>query len=217
MRIKRIAIAVALCCFGILAVSSPASAQMGMGRSLPAFGGTFNPVVGVGADYDMTTAKGEQMTVGMGIVGKDTINGATGYWMQMTMAGPKIKNGPMYVKLLSVKNGNQVTTARMIMGVNGQAFQMPDQMIKTSPTDADVASTATAIGTETITVPAGTFSTTHYKTKDGADIWTMNNAGPWGLVKMHASDGTTMVLTKTYTDAKDMLTGPVQTFPGMSK
>jgi hypothetical protein len=45
----------------------------------------------------------------------------------------------------------------------------------------------------------------------------MNNVGPWGLVKMHGADGTTMVLTKTYTDAKDMLTGPVQTFPGMSK
>ena len=80
MRIKRIAIAVALCCFGILAFSSAASAQMGMGRSVPNYGGKFNPTVGLGADYAITTSKGENMKMSMAIVGrkpaKSGMNGA---------------------------------------------------------------------------------------------------------------------------------------------
>ena len=49
------------------------------------------------------------------------------------------------------------------------------------------------------------------------DVWVMKDAGPWGMVKMVSKEGTTAVLTKSYTDAKDMLTGPVTTFPGMPK
>jgi hypothetical protein len=219
MLTKKIAMMAALCCLSLFATAGAAHAQLGMQRSMPAFGGMFNPVVGSGADYDMTTSKGDQMTIQIGIVGKDTINGQPGYWMQMGMNGGKMKDGPMYIKMLSVVSGDQVTTTRMIMGIKGQAYQMPDQMIQmnSKPTNRDITASGTLVGPETITVPAGTFQTIHYKTKEGGDIWFMKDAGPWGLVKMHATDGTTMVMTKTYTDAKDMLTGPVKTFPGMSK
>jgi hypothetical protein len=222
MRIKTIAMAAALCCLGLTISAGAASAQMGgmgMARNIPGFGGIFNPTVGLGADYDMTTSKGENMKMSMAIVGKDTINGQPGYWMQLTINSPKTQ-GPMYMKMLSVKTGDQVMTSRMIMGINGQAYQMPDQMVNMNqkPRDANIATSNDVVGTESITVPAGTFSTTHYRSKDGAsDFWIANDAGPWGMVKMQSKDGTTMVLTKTYTDAKDMLPGPAQPFPGMGQ
>ena len=220
MRIKRIAIAVALCCFGILAFSSGASAQMGMGRSVPNYGGKFNPTVGLGADYAITTSKGENMKMSMAIVGKESVNGQQGYWMQIGIDGAKKQNGPMYMKWLSVITNDQVTTTKMLMGMNGQVYEMPNMMAGSQKrsTDANIEATGQNLGTESITVPAGTFQTTHWRSKDGDnDVWVMKDAGPWGMVKMVSKEGTTAVLTKSYTDAKDMLTGPVTTFPGMPK
>ncbi len=219
MRIKTIAMAAALCCLGLMVSAGAVNAQMGgmgMARNIPGFGGIFNPTVGVGADYDVTTSKGENMKMSMAIVGTDTINGQTGYWMQMGFNSPKA--GQVYMKMLSVKTGNQVMTSRMVMGMNGQAYQMPDQMVNMNqkPRDADISSSAQLVGPESITVPAGTFATMHYRSKDGnSDFWLGKDAGPWGMVKMTSKEGTTMVLTKTYTDAKDMLPGPYQPFPGM--
>src|SRR5580698_1774752 len=158
MRIKRIAIAVALCCFGILAFSSAASAQMGMGRSVPNYGGVFNPTVGLGADYAITTSKGENMKMSMAIVGKESVNGQQGYWMQIGIDGAKKQNGPMYMKWLSVITNDQVTTTKMLMGMNGQVYEMPNMMAGSQKrsTDANIEATGQNLGTESITVPAGT-------------------------------------------------------------
>jgi hypothetical protein len=222
MRMKKIAMAAALCCLGLAVSAGAVHAQMGgmgMARNIPGFSGVFNPTVGLGADYDMTTAKGENMKMSVAIVGKDTIDGQPGYWTQLGMNTPKT-NGTMYMKWLAVVTGDQVMKSRMIMGINGQAYQMPDQMVNMNQksSDANIETSGQNLGTESITVPAGTFATTHWRSKDGnSDVWVANDAGPWGMVKMHSKEGTTMVLTKTYTDAKDMLPGPAQPFPGMSR
>jgi hypothetical protein len=222
MSIKRITISAALCCLGLVISAGAARAQMGgmgMARNIPTMGGLFNPVVGLGADYDMTSSKGEQNKMSIAIVGKDTINGNTGYWMQLGFTGPKTQ-GTMYMKFLSVVDSTgQMMTERMIMQMNGQAYQMPDQMVKMNShtTHTDISSEGTDLGSESVTVPAGTFTAEHWRSKDGGDYWVAKNVGPWGLVKMNSKDGTTMVLTKAYTDAKDQITGTPQPFPGMGQ
>jgi hypothetical protein len=220
MSIKRITISAALCCLGLIAVAGAARAQMGMGmaRNLPTMGGVLNPTVGLGADYDMTTSKGEQMKMSWAIVGKDSIDGKPGYWIEIGFSGSPKMPGTTYMKMLSVVDASgQMATERMIMQMNGQAYQMPDQMVKMNgrTTQTNIASEGQNLGSETVTVPAGTFTADHWRSKDGGDFWVAKNAGPWGLVKMTSKDGTTMVLTRAYTDAKDQITGTPQPFPGM--
>ena len=70
-------------------------------------------------------------------------------------------------------------------------------------------------GTESVTVPAGTFSCTHFRMKDGSgDAWVSDKVGPWGLVKSDNKDSS-MVLTKVITDAKDHITGTPTKFDPM--
>jgi hypothetical protein len=78
---------------------------------------------------------------------------------------------------------------------------------------ADIAEKAEAVGTESITVPAGTFTCQHYRMKDGSgDAWISDKVGPWGLVKSVDKDGSSLVLTKAITDAKDHITGTPKKF-----
>lgn len=80
------------------------------------------------------------------------------------------------------------------------------------PAPSDIRDKAELVGTESVTVPAGTFSCQHYHMKDGsADAWVSDKVSPWGLVKAQGKDSS-MVLTKVITDAKDHITGPVKKF-----
>lgn len=217
MLIMRILKAAGACCLFALFVAGSAHAQFGMRQQSPTLGGLFNPVIGLGADYDMTTAKGEKMNFQMSIVGSDTINAKQGYWMEIVMSGGKMPQ-PMLMKSLSVVDGNSMVTQRMIMVINGTPYQMPDQMVqgRSKPADTNIANGGTNLGTESVTVPAGTFMADHWKSKDGDDIWVAKDAGPWGMVKMQSHEGSTMVLTKVIHDAKDQITGTPQPFDPMA-
>jgi hypothetical protein len=82
-------------------------------------------------------------------------------------------------------------------------------------TPSDIADKAEALGTESVTVPAGTFTCQHYRMKDGSgEAWVSDKVGPWGLVK-GVNKGETMVLTKAITDAKDHITGTPKKFDPM--
>jgi hypothetical protein len=71
------------------------------------------------------------------------------------------------------------------------------------------------VGTESVIVPAGTFSCQHYRAKDGSsDVWISEKVAPWGLVKMQGKNNS-MVLTKVITDAKDHITGTPKKFDPM--
>jgi hypothetical protein len=69
-----------------------------------------------------------------------------------------------------------------------------------------------SVGTEAITVPAGTFSCEHWKNdKTGGEVWTSDKVTPYGMVKETGKDQS-MVLTKILSDYPDRITGPVQRF-----
>lgn len=208
---------VVCCCALVMAAACSAQGRFGGMQGVPTLGGIFTPVVGLGAAYDLTTPKDGAMAMQFAIVGTETVDGKQGYWFEVKMSGGKMPQ-PMLMKSLSVVDGNSMIKTKMIMMMNGTAYEMPDRMLQMNNTKSSTNMTSDAqdIGPESITVPAGTFATEHYKSKDGDDFWLAKEAGPWGMVKMVSKNGTTMVLTKVIHDAKDEITGTPQPFNPMA-
>jgi hypothetical protein len=204
----------------ILALAVPLGAQMGMGLRTAGLSGIWHPVVGSGAAYEATGGDGKKSQMEMTVVGKEDVNGKTGYWMEMAVADAR-SGGQMYMKYLFAPGDNGLASTRMIMQMPGQDPMEMDmnmnmggrRMPQSTPTD--IRDKAERVGTETITVPAGTFSCEHYRMKDGsADAWVSDKVAPWGLVKSQGKDSS-MVLTKVITDAKDHITGTPKKFDPM--
>lgn len=191
-----------------------AGAQMGM-HAGPAMRGIFNPVVGSGGEYEMTTDKGKTV-MEISVVGKESVDGKDGYWFEMAIANASMDQ--MISKSLTVLDGQDTVVSRMIMQMGSRPpMEMPTQMYKANAQkqSADIRDRADDVGSETVTTPAGTFVAEHYKMKDGSgDAWVAPKAGPYGLVKFQGKDST-MVLTKVITDAKDKITGTPQPFNPM--
>jgi len=200
----------------MLAATLPAlaGAQMGM-HAGPAMRGIFNPVVGSGGEYEMTTDKGKTV-MEISVVGEESVDGKDGYWFEMAISNASM--GQMISKSLTVLDGQDTVVSRMIMQMGSRPpMEMPTQMYKANAQkqSADIRDRADDVGSETVTTPAGTFVAEHYKMKDGSgDAWVAPKAGPYGLVKFQGKDST-MVLTKVITDAKDKITGTPQPFNPM--
>jgi hypothetical protein len=211
---------VAAKCAAVLAAVSlavPAGAQFG--PRMPSMSGIFHPVVGQGAAYEM---QGREQGKGfeVAVVGKEDFQGQTGYWLEMTFQDPR--GGAMVMKTLWVPEGPNAGTKRVIMLMNGQAYEFPmnnpmmgGRMAQSAPHDIRSDKTIVRVGTETITVPAGTFTCDHYRASDSSsDAWISDKVAPWGLVKSVGKDSN-MVLVRQITDAKTKITGPVRPFDPM--
>jgi hypothetical protein len=198
----------------VLGFASSARAQMGMDLfKKPSFTKVFHPVVGKGAQYETAKTIGSQSssrTMEMGIVGKESVEGKDGYWMQFVVNTDKGQT--MVGKALMTSGDFQVH--RMIIQPAGQgAMEMP-----VNPSAAhkenieDAMENWHSVGTETITVPAGTFSCEHWKNeKSGAEVWSSDKVSPFGMVKQTGKDSS-MVLLEILSDVPDRITGPVQKF-----
>jgi hypothetical protein len=197
--------------FLLALVAIAAGAQMGR-FSQPHVMGFWNPVVGAGAEYQIQPAKGDKSNIQITIVGKESVDGKDAYWYEMSFDRA---NGQMMVfKQLMVLNGADTQVSRMIMQMPGRPpMEMPTQMMHQdrAPQTADVRTGGEDLGSDTITVPAGTFTCQHYKTKTGGEVWVSPKISPYGLVKSKSND-TTMELTKVITGAKDQITGTPQPF-----
>lgn len=213
-----------LCCAMAIALlaAGTASAQRGpmgggMGMAPPEFRGILNPTVGSGAAYQ-TEARGTKNDMEITVVGKEEVGGKPGYWMEMAMNSPQA-GGQMYMKMLMVVDGKNASVTRMIMQMAGQQpMEMPMQGMMGNMqqnTSTDVRDSAERVGAESVTTPAGTFNTEHYRAKDGSwDAWLSAQVSPWGLVKSSTKD-TTMTVTKLITNATDKITGTPQQFDPM--
>jgi hypothetical protein len=205
-----VAISVAALCLGL---SSKSGAQMGMNLfQKPAIAKFINPVVGKGAQYETirTNSNREKVrTMEMGVVAKESIDGKEGFWMQMVTTDNK--GEPMLAKTLVSREDFQFH--KMIIQMNGQAMEMPfnpnanrESKIEESMKEWRL------VGTESITVPAGTFVCEHWRNdKKESDLWASDKITPFGMVKQ-VGKTETMVLTKVLTDVPDRITGPVSKF-----
>src|ERR1700730_6694176 len=202
---------------GVL-LAGTARAQMGMGMRAgpPQVGGVWNPVVGQGAVYQSTNESGKKTEMEITVVGKESINGKDGYWLEMAMSNPDM-GGQVVMKHLFVLDGQQTHSGKTIMHMPGHPpMEMPAQMTQRqhSSQSSDMRTDAQDLGSESITVPAGTFTCEHYRAKDGSDSWLGKDVPPWGLIK-HQGKDSTLVLVKVITDAKDKIVGTPQPFNPM--
>ena len=206
----------------VLALAAPLSAQMAFGPRLSNVSGVWNPVAGSGGVYEMTDSDGAKSQIEMTIVGKEDVQGTPGYWMEIAVTGSR--NGDVVLKYLLARGSVGMNASKVIIQ---QAGQDPMEMDFAAmgmgmggrkppvSTPTDIREKADLVGTETITVPAGTFSCDHYHSKDNTgDAWVSSKVGPWGLVKM-VDKKQTMVLNKVITDAKDHITGTPKPFNPM--
>jgi len=76
--------------------------------------------------------------------------------------------------------------------------------------------TAEKIGDESITVPAGSFDTEHYRitTPETAEAW-ISAAVPFGIVKMNSPEGVSMELLGHGKDALSSITETPRKMPGL--
>jgi hypothetical protein len=192
-----------------LAVWAATAAAQGFMRP-PEIQGMWQPKVGAGGVYHMVNQNSKQSDMEIAIVDKEIVNGNVAYWMEVSLTEAK---GPVYSKtLIAAGKDNDTLTLRMIIQTPGQKpmeFSM-DMAKRTGEapknSQADFLSKIEKVGTETITVPAGTFSCDHYRRKDGSgDVWISDKVSPYGLVKSSGKDNT-MTLTKLITDAKTHIT-----------
>jgi hypothetical protein len=203
---------VLLAAAGCLWLSGSAAAQLGPSLfSKPNIADIFKPVVGSGAAYEQhsTDEKRPASQMEMTIVGKELTANGEAYWMEIGHVG-KEGASMMYSKVLVTKDFQftkiifqQPGQPAMEMPFDGQTGRghMKEEMAKWHQ-----------VGSETITVPAGTFSCMHWKNEDGTDeVWTSDKVTPMAMVKQ-VGKNRSMVLTKIITGATDHITGPVTKF-----
>jgi hypothetical protein len=202
---------------------------MGMMGNMPAMPGLQNPTVGSGAEYLMT-AKGKEMDVATVALGKEDVGGSTGFWMEQRINSPEL-GGEMVMKTLTVTTGTEAGVKRMIMQAPGRPpMEMGGMMMSMMQQHQPHPTTPPAgergkggmgelVGTESVTVPAGTYSCQHYRKQEQngpVDMWISTEVTPYALVKLTGAD-MSMVLKKTLTNETSHIKGEPQKmqFPGM--
>ncbi len=213
---------VALAVTGGLWAQRPSHGGMGgMFGNMPSLPGLTNPTVGSGSEY-LITAKGKESDVAMVALGKEDVDGAAGYWMEMRMTSPDL-GGEMVMKTLTVTTGTETGVKRMIMQQPGKPPMEMDGMLMSMmqqhqphPTTPNPGSgngsRGELVGTESVTVPAGTFTCQHYRnqgTNGTTDMWISTDVTPYAMVKMTSAD-TTMVLKKVLTNETSHVKGEPQ-------
>ena len=212
----------AFLCALCLALAASAAAQFGhRGPRAPQIPTPFKPVVGSGAEYQFT-GKGETADFAYAVVGKEQVEGKEGYWLEIRIHNKKMK-GEMVMKELMAMNGSQPELKRLISQPPGRpAMEMPSSMLGMIRSHTPAATGGNEktgglgqkVGTETITVPAGTFECDHYRTQEEGstvDLWVSSKVSPYGVVKMVRNDAT-MVLQKVLTHETSHIKGTPQKF-----
>ena len=198
---------------GCLCLAGNVAGQMGMNLfSKPNIADIFKPVVGNGAAYEMqsTDQKRTPSVIEMTIVGKEVTPNGEGYWMEVGHTGSKDGGAMMYSKMLMTKD---FQFTKIVFQQPGQpAMEMPFNPDADKNHMKDEMAKWHQVGSETVTVPAGTFSCMHWKKDDGTDdVWTSDKVTPMAMVKQEGKNNS-MVLTKIITGATDHITGPVTKF-----
>ncbi len=192
----------------ILCLAPSGYAQFGKGGG-PKFYSDFKPVVGGWSEYQMT-GKGEQPSkMKIAIVGKE----GDSYWYE-TVTETKREERVITKMLVSGNPEDQKSIKRMIVKMGDQpAMEMPVQMMQGSKEQAQRGKTIDK-GTESVKVPAGSFTTQHMQYQDGetvVDTWVQKDVFPYGMVKSQSKESE-MVLLGYGTGAKTLITETPQKF-----
>jgi hypothetical protein len=206
-------------CGGMAAIAAAQFGQGGGGRA-PQMPTPFKPVLGSGAQYQVTTKNGK-MSFTYAVVGKERVEGNDGYWLEVRSKGAEL-NGEMVMKELTVMNGTHPDIKRMIVQPpDHPPMEIPSDLLATvkqrlaSNENAANNGMGEKVGTESITVPAGTFECEHYRRQEKGkmvDYWISTKVPPYSLVRMAGPD-TSMVLEKVLTGETSHVKGEPQKMP----
>ena len=193
---------------------------MGMMGSMPHMPGLRNPVEGSGSEY-LINSKGKEMDMGTVILGKEKVDGADALWMEQRMTSAEL-GGEMVTKTLMVTDGPEAGMKRMIMQAPGKPpMEMTGMMLgmmkqhqppPSSPGKGEKGDMGQLVGTESITVPAGTFSCQHYRKEEKSgivDMWISTQVSPYAMVNITSAE-ITMVLKKVLTGETSHIKGEPQ-------
>jgi len=172
----------------------------------PNIANIFHPAVGAGAAYEETDQQGRKTQPDLSIVDKEWVGAQQGYWMEISR---EIGPGPTkYFKILVTPDDFAFHKTVFIMPDSNQPMEMDMDAGKVNRSNVEKnLDKWHSVGTETVTVPAGTFSCEHWTKDDGkGDIWASSKISPMGLVKS-VDKNETMVLVKIISDAKTHITG----------
>lgn len=186
-----------------------AHAQVGKSAA-PKFYGDFKPVVGGWSEYEMKSKAEPPTKMKIAVVGKED----NGYWYETVME--EKKGGRMISKMLVSGNPDDPNQVKRMIFKSGNepAMEMPVQMMQQRGKPQETKSKMVDKGSETIKVPAGTFTAQHFQYQDGdtvVDTWVHKDISPYGLVKSLSKDHE-MVLLAYGTDAKTLITEEPQKF-----
>jgi hypothetical protein len=148
----------------VLLFAAAAAAQMPMQGPSISMHGFWSPVVGSGAAYSVEVKGQPKQEIEIGIVGSETVGGKPGYWLEMATREPRV--GLMVVKTLVMLQAKDLQVQRTIVqSGDDPPIEFTTQMMPQQPEKqvADISEEAERVGTETITVPAGTFSCEHWR------------------------------------------------------
>jgi hypothetical protein len=199
-------------------IAPPTSAQFGMSPiKRPNIANIFRPVVGQGAQYENTDKDGKKTKMEMYVVGKEMVGSEEGYWMEVGH-GQDSQGNLTYGRMLVTKD---FAFHKMVFVMPGSTQPMEMDMDNAKSHRADMEKEVEkwhSVGSETITVPAGTFLCEHWQKDEGkGDAWVSSKISPMSMVKS-VDDGRTMVLVKVITDAKTHINGtPVKFDPQMMR
>jgi hypothetical protein len=185
-----------------------AEAQFGKSAG-PKFYSDFKPVVGGWSEYQMTPKSESPSKMKIAVVGKE----GDAYWYEAVMEGGQ--QGRIITKMLVSGNpGDSKNVKRMIFKQGDEpAMEMPVGMMEQPSTQKGQPGKVIDKGTETIKVPAGTFTTRHMQYQNGevVDSWIYKDISPYGMIKSVSKD-LEMVLLGYGTGAKTLITETPQKF-----
>jgi len=203
---------------GCIGVAASARAQLSglIPIKRPNIANLFRPEVGGGAAYEESDAQGRKSRMELSVVGKEMVGTQEAYWMEMGHASADSAT-LMYGKALVTPADFVFHKMVFVMPGSTQPMEMDldAQKSRRDQMNQDMAKWH-SVGTESITVPAGTFSCEHWTKDEGkGDAWVSSKVTPMGLVK-YVDNGETTVLVKVISDAKTHISGtPVKFDPQM--
>jgi hypothetical protein len=166
----------------------------------------WNPIVGAGAVFEVTDAKGKKTTREYEILSVQTLEGKKAYWFEFAQESLDFK-GKLRGKSLIIPDGYEAR--KMILQFPEMApMEMP---VSLRPQASDAKETAKRVGSETIAVNGAKLECEHWRDATGTEVWLSSRVGPLKLVK-GTVNGQTWTLVKTISTVKDAITGTVKPF-----
>ncbi len=167
------------------------------GELLRRYGDAEKVQPGAWASYRIhTTEDGKPETLDwkMSCVGTEKVDGKDGIWLEMEMDMPKSDEGDaahMIVKSLVVgAQSEKQSIEKMIIQMDEQPPMEMHMGMEMDEEDAELPEIE-ELGTETVKVPAGTFTCHHFRTTTDdriTDIYISDEASLYGMVKMQSGE-----------------------------